>query len=736
MFKELKLIFMVMKGINILLIQLILSILFASSLQAKTYYCLPDKGKIENPGTKELPLPSLQKVLSSEFKLLPGDTLLLMSGNHGTPELKGINTNYIYIFAAPNQKPVITHLDIAKTAATTKWHLKSITFLDEKYTHKELISFYKKSMFITIEQCYFFSEKNTDSWSIEDWKTKLQKGIKLEGSRHKIENNTFTNISTGISVNANNCTINGNKISSFTNFGILCLGNNNIFTYNLIKNLVYTGFNAAAFKADNTKQAISKSNILLGNVIIDYTDYKMEHLAPLMGIVGFEGNYTNWIIENNLVVTDHWHGISFQGISNSLIINNTVIDPYLDTKYPNLDKENQSKSFGPVRIWVSESDKGVKSINNRVVNNLASDYLLADSIGLISNNLKVRSSYSEMDEYFEKWDYLNFHLKDSSLAINAGNLQYAPKIDADGTKRPLGKTVNVGAYEYSYIQSGDQKLNIVAEQSDQELRSNNKKADWLGQPLIRIGGTGANFDGVMVIPFALPPLPDGFVIKSAKFKVNLEKIDNSPKGSINLHGLIARKSPNVLQTDYYQGDIMGDMNARPIQQDFLGKLKGGKVETSKEGNAILADYLNSIYQSGAMGGDYVFLRLSPSSKDVEDYHRWVFSSANSDDFDKRPVLEVLIGRLDDNIEQQTLPKTIIVSPDILNDGNFSVNLIGFETKDIPFKIVGKNKVVYYKGSIKNKDNDTKNWKSNGKLRLKPGTYYLRTENISQRFIVW
>ena len=714
-------------------------ILFSAlSINAQTYYCNPNGGNLDNPGTVELPLPSLQKVLSSDFKLMPGDSLILMSGNHGTPELKGINANYIFIIAAKNQNPVISHLDIAKTAPTTKWYIKNINFSGENSDSKELISFYDKSMFINIEQCNFYSKENTETWSLDKWKQNTISAITIKGSRHKLISNSFKNISTAIHVKANNCTFSGNKINNFTNFGFLCEGNNNIFTNNLIKNLVYTGFNAAAFKAgnDNTTNINYKSNILLGNVIIDYTNPDSKHKAPLMGIIGFDASYSDWIIENNLIVTDHWHGISFMNMKKSLIINNTVIDPYLGTKYSNLEKDLQSKSFGPVRIWITQKDNNNKSLNNRIINNLVSDFQIDDSLATISNNIKVPSSYSAMDRYFQQWDYLNFNLRDSSLAINAGNNKLAPKIDASGTSRPIGKTVNIGAYEYGYVQAGNQTIKITAEKTDQEIRSNKQKADWIGQKSIRVGGSGTNFDAVMIMPFALPPLPEGFIIKSAKFSVNLEKIDNSPKSTINLHGLIPRKTPNALQADFYQGNIMSDLNARPIQPDFLGRARGGLIKTTKEGNKVLANYLNSLYQSGFMGGDYVFLRLSPNSNDIKDYHRWIFSSANTDDFDKRPTIEVVIGKADETNTNNAIKKTIIISSDILYDGNFTINLLGFEQKEISFQILDSQKNTISEDIIKMIDNTTHSYKSNGKISLKTGDYFLIIENITKKFTIW
>ena len=37
--------------------------------------------------------------------------------------------------------------------------------------------------------------------------------------------------------------------------------------------------------------------------------------------------FVDWVIENNVVIVDHWHGITLGGARNCRIVNNTVIDP-------------------------------------------------------------------------------------------------------------------------------------------------------------------------------------------------------------------------------------------------------------------------------------------------------------------------------------------------------------------------------------------------------------------------
>ena len=68
----------------------------------------------------------------------------------------------------------------------------------------------------------------------------------------------------------------------------------------------------------------------------------------------FDGWFVNWVVENNVIITDHWHGITFLGMRDSRIVNNTVID--LDDVSPGsaLDHgEPAQERPRPARTWSS-----------------------------------------------------------------------------------------------------------------------------------------------------------------------------------------------------------------------------------------------------------------------------------------------------------------------------------------------------------------------------------------------
>ena len=53
--------------------------------------------------------------------------------------------------------------------------------------------------------------------------------------------------------------------------------------------------------------------VLRGNVIINNLNPDHPLHATLQGIGCFDGLFVNWVVENNVVITDHWHGISLYG---------------------------------------------------------------------------------------------------------------------------------------------------------------------------------------------------------------------------------------------------------------------------------------------------------------------------------------------------------------------------------------------------------------------------------------
>ena len=165
-------------------------------------------------------------------------------------------------------------------------------------------------------------------------------------------------------------------------------------------------------------------------------NYSVEGSVGLQGIGCFDGFYKNWRVENNLIVVDNWHGITFRGAENVKIVNNTVIDL-------NLDNSNNKPSPW---IMIESHKDGRVSTNSVIRNNIIPNKVVATNDTLAEYNYKT--DINSIYDIFVDYDNYDFHLKGSASAIiDAGSSVLAPEIDIDWKNRPRGNGIDIGAFE-------------------------------------------------------------------------------------------------------------------------------------------------------------------------------------------------------------------------------------------------------------------------------------------------
>jgi len=176
------------------------------------------------------------------------------------------------------------------------------------------------------------------------------------------------------------------------------------------------------------------------NTFIENEDPNRPVRCRLEGIGLFDGTYVDWVIENNVVIVDHWHGITVMGGRNVRIVNNTVIDA-------------RRGEPGPPWITITSHKLGQPSRDSFIINNLSTRLDPKSARGgtfsysrpgvTVRNNIRV----VDPPAYFRDPATGELRLKPGSLPIDAGTSDMAPATDIAGVPRPRGKAVDVGAYE-------------------------------------------------------------------------------------------------------------------------------------------------------------------------------------------------------------------------------------------------------------------------------------------------
>jgi parallel beta-helix repeat protein len=329
-----------------------------------------------------------------------------------------------------------------------KWIVYGLTIspsFASTYSKKTLIEFASHSWTgpswdCIAEACTAYSVPDASGWTREQWDTLSCNGMSIPGNRIVARDNHFKNVNFGISVTGDSCLVEHNIVESFAGDGLRGLGDYGTYQYNVIKNCYAVninhddGFQSWSLGDNGVGTGVVYGIILRGNTIINYEDINQPFRGTLQGIGCFDGMFEDWLVVNNVVITDHWHGISLYGATNCVIINNTVVDP------------NEERP-GPPWIMISDHDNGTPSTGCFVRNNLATDFDISSQDVTVDHNIEIEN----YDDFFVNYPAGDLHLKEGCAAVDSGSPDMAPAIDRDGNPRPYGDGIDVGAYEYKPV---------------------------------------------------------------------------------------------------------------------------------------------------------------------------------------------------------------------------------------------------------------------------------------------
>ena len=450
--------------------------LFGLKLMGSTFYLDPINGDINNNGSLNEPWSSLGDIVladyiqSKEYSDLPytvnspltdknitgpvkaGDTLVLREGLHGTIFLRNyINEIPIVIMSYQEEKVCLERVQLQ---ACKNWIFDGICISSEPYGYYlnnrlfyiESHGWQGPTSHITVKNCEIYSAE--EPWdTAQEWLDNSSHGLYITADSCLVINNKIYNVDMGLSCIGDHIIAERNQVINFSGDGGRVLGSQISFNYNLIKNNYNVDDNHDdGIQSFTTNEYVVDDNEIIGNLIIN-SDMENQVLAgPLQGIACFDGFYHDWIIANNIISVNHWHGISLLGAKRCTIIHNTVID-----STPNITP-------GGSWIRIADHKDGTPSSNCLVANNVANQFVV-DGTEINNIALTTQTSYTEHFRDFKNFD---FNLLEESILIDAADPDYSIPYDFELKQRD--NFPDIGAYEYfkgtSSIVSASKQRNI------------------------------------------------------------------------------------------------------------------------------------------------------------------------------------------------------------------------------------------------------------------------------------
>jgi len=457
-----------------------------------TFYIDPVNGTDSGDGSEAQPWRTLQQVIEdgriqyyrhaesnnpdSELVLVNegapvqgGDRLLLRSGYHGHVDLNNfIFIDWLTISAQDGQTPVLSQFKLQ--GAFEKIHLKNLTIRKDSYegsgnyweadeinhnsgacVYLATGSFWGLGRQVILNGLTAKTTEDASSWSAADWVEKGADGIGLRSVTDcEIVGCHIENIHHGmlIEYDSDNAIAVDNTIKNFSGDGCRLISNNVFLAYNTITDCLKVddnhddGIQSYSRGEDGSPgEGVLYDNVVRGNVIIGTTDFSNPLAGSPQGIGCFDGFFDGWIVENNVVIVDHYHGISFYGMQNSYILNNTVID------------QNYNNDTSPW-IMVTDHKNGTPSENCIVANNIAyrSISISGTDVSESNNYIIGRENSDLLYDLFVNPDDLDFHIQVGTVTqediIDRGEAfegMISSEIDRDNVER--SGAPDLGAYE-------------------------------------------------------------------------------------------------------------------------------------------------------------------------------------------------------------------------------------------------------------------------------------------------
>lgn len=422
--------------------------------QATSYYSDPVGGSMANDGSEASPWGNLEAIFQSKKTFVAGDEIFLMNGAHGNSWINGSHSDYVTIRPYPGHSPRIASVLMENGSY---WAFNGVTFTADgsggNPMRPQMISTKDNLSYLKVENCTFYSATNSAGWSKADWYANAKDGVWIRGSHTVFNGNTILNTYFALQIEGGHAEVKHNVIDNFGADAIRALGSHAVYENNLIRDAYIEDY---ALNHDDGIQMYDKDNVAAGvvedlvfrnNTILGFADPITQAMLDdnlvgysMQGIIVTDGHIENAVIENNLVVVDHNHGITLAGSIDCRVQNNTVIktptsvNPNPDT-YPWIQLREDKQHNDPANCIIR--------------NNIASEFTpwtYANSTNVLAEN-NLEPATNDYVNVFADYAAFDFTLQAGSVAIDAGANTDLAATDLAGDPRLVGPFVDLGAYE-------------------------------------------------------------------------------------------------------------------------------------------------------------------------------------------------------------------------------------------------------------------------------------------------